>query len=308
MDEKRLLIICSAIFLVLLFLAYISADLAIGMNLIFIGVIILVLPYSFYRFIEFRKIRRYEESFPSFLRDVAESQRAGLSIIQAIRLTSRNDYGILSNEIKKMNAKLSWNIPLEKVLKDFINKMKRSRTIVRSVMIIEESNKSGGNVEDTMYSLANNIDMLRDVQDEKSMLMHQQLMMVYAIFLIFLGISIALIKFLIPMLQTQTPGTLNIMLEFSSNPCFLCIEGGEGCAGCEIFFAVSSSFGFGGREDPAAYYKALFFVMIIIQGFFSGLVAGQIGSDSIVAGIKHSLIMLLLGVFTFILFANIGMI
>jgi len=307
MDEKRLMVICAIIFLVLLFLAYLSGNFAVGMNLAFIGMIILIAPYSVYRFFEFRNLKRYEEGFPAFLRDIAESQRAGLSMIQAIRLASKSDYGPLSDEIRKMNAKLSWNIPVEKVLKDFSKKLKRSRIIVRSIMIMEEANKSGGNVEDTMDSLANNIAMIREVQDEKGMLMHQQVLMMYAIFFIFLGISIALIKFLIPMLQTQ-PLSIGVMQGFSSNPCFICIEGGEGCIGCEVFFAVSSSLGFGERENPTAYYKALFFVMIVIQGFFSGLIAGQVGSDSVVAGLRHSMIMLLIGVFTFIFVIKIGII
>jgi flagellar protein FlaJ len=308
MDEKKLLLICSAIFLILLFLAYLSGDFAIGTNLVFIGMIIMMVPYSIYRFLEFRRLKRCEEGFPAFLRDVAESQRAGLSIIDAIKLASKNDYGILSNEIKKMSAKLSWNIQLEKVLKDFSNRMKKSKVIIRSIMIMEESNKSGGNIEDTMDSLAGNIEMIRDVQDEKGMLMRQQVMMIYAIFFIFLGISIALVKLLIPMLQVQTPGTLNVMQGFSSNPCSVCTDGGGSCAICDVFFGVSSTFGFGGREDPSAYYKALFFTMVVIQGFFSGLVSGQIGSDSVVAGLRHSMIMLLIGIFAFILVTKIGVI
>ena len=42
---------------------------------------------------------------------------------------------------------------------------------------------------------------------------------------------------------------------------------------------------------PICYYNALFISMIIIQGIFTGLVAGQIGEGSAVAGLKHSVIM-----------------
>lgn len=308
MDERRLLIICSAIFLIMLFLAYLSKEFAVSTNLVFLGIIVLIVPYSVHRFLEFKRMKKYEEGFPAFLRDMAESQRAGLSIIEAIRLASKSEYGALSKEIKKMNSQLSWNIPLENVLKDFSKRMKKSKIIVRSIMIMEQANKSGGNIEDTMDSLANNIEMIRDVQDEKNMLMNQQVMMMYAIFFIFLGITVALIKFLMPMLQTQTPITLGITKGFSPNPCFECINGGEGCIGCEAFFTISSMFSFGGREDPSAYYRSLFFTMIVVQGFFSGLIAGQIGSDSVIAGTKHSAIMLLSGVFIFIIVVKVGII
>jgi flagellar protein FlaJ len=38
-----------------------------------------------------------------------------------------------------------------------------------------------------------------------------------------------------------------------------------------------------------------FFHMTIVQGFFGGLVAGKMGEGSISAGLKHSLIMMILG-------------
>ena len=41
--------------------------------------------------------------------------------------------------------------------------------------------------------------------------------------------------------------------------------------------------------------KRIFLHLTIVQGFFSGLVAGKMGEGSISAGLKHSLIMMLLG-------------
>jgi len=47
----------------------------------------------------------------------------------------------------------------------------------------------------------------------------------------------------------------------------------------------------GGR----CYYNGLFLLMTVIQGIFAGLVAGQIGEGSVIAGFKHSVIMTLSG-------------
>ena len=41
----------------------------------------------------------------------------------------------------------------------------------------------------------------------------------------------------------------------------------------------------------ANYYVAIFFYVVLIQGIFMGLIAGQLGENSITAGSKHSLIM-----------------
>jgi len=309
--NKLILLVSVLIFVALVFLSFfLSENKAISANLIFIGILILTLPYSVYRFFQFKRIRAYERELPNFLRDLAEAQRAGLTIIQAIKASAKSEYGVLTNEIRKMEKQLSWNIPLEKVIKNFGERMSDSRLITRSLMIIDQANKSGGNIEDTMESLAHNIESLKDVQEEKSTMLNQQVVMMYAIFFIFLGITIALIKFLIPLLQTQGLATGGLGIEsFNANPCAPCINSNDpACFGCHSFFAVSTSMDFGQPEEPSSYYKALFFLMILIQGFFSGLIAGQIGSDSISAGIKHSLIMLFAGFAIYIVTIKSGFI
>lgn len=311
MNERKILAIsgvalASFIALAILF----SWDTAISYNFIFFGIIAAAVPYSLFKFFKFKKIRAYEEEFPSFLRDVTESQRAGLSTVQAIKIAAKTDYGSLTPEIRKIDNQLSWNIPMEKVLANFGERMKDSRTIVRSIMIIGQANKSGGSIEDTMTSLANNIEMIKDVQNEKSTLLNQQVMMMYAIFFIFLGITIALIKFLIPIVQLPAiTGGVGGVSSYDPNPCATCIHSSNPeCVSCNALLATSSAFGFGQETDPSAYYKSLFFIMIVVQGFFSGIIAGQIGSDSVAAGIKHSLVMLVSGIFVFIFVVRIGII
>ena len=306
--EKKVLLVSAALFVLLFFLASFSNDVVLATNLLFLGVLVLTVPYSLVKFFEFKRIREYEKQLPNFLRDLAEAQRAGLTILQALQAVLRNDYGALSNEIRKINNQLSWNIPLEKVLRDFGKRMERSPLIVRSVLIIDQANKSGGNIEDTMDSLATNIEMIKDVQEEKSVLLNQQVVLMYAIFFIFLGITVALLKFLIPLLQTQIGGTQSAIIEgFGTNPCAVCIESEDAvCLGCKLFLGVSASFDFGKPQEPQSYYRSLFFTMILVQGFFSGLIAGQISSDSMLSGIKHSLIMSLGGFIIYIFVIKTG--
>ena len=315
--EKKILFASVTLFMILMIMAFIFSKItALFINMIFLAILVLIIPYSLYRFLEFRKIKIYESEFPNFLRDLSESQRAGLSIIQAINASAKSDYGPLSREIKKMSDQLSWNIPLEKVLVNFSKRMHESKIIVRSLLIIDQANKSGGNIEDTMDSLANSIESIKDVQEEKKILLNQQVVMMYAIFFIFLGITISLIKFLLPLLQSQmgVSGSSLGLFSFNTNPCYPCIPnqqayvGGSSCIGCSIFFSISTAFDFGKVEEAASYYKSLFFAMIIIQGFFSGLIAGQISSDSLIAGIKHSMVMVLSGFIIFLTVVKIGII
>jgi flagellar protein FlaJ len=309
MDTNRKVLVGSSIgFVILIIIAIIfQEDFVLSSNLILIAIILVTVPYGLYRFFDFRHIRQYEKEFPAFLRDIAESMRAGLSLIQSIHIAAKSDYGSLSREIKKIDNQLSWNVPLDKAMKNFSQRVEKSKIIVRSLMVMRQANKSGGKMEDAMDSLANNIEMLRDVQAEKSALLNQQVMMMYAIFFIFLGITIALVKFLTPLLQTQS--TFELIKSVSPNPCQPCIDSTDtACIGCNTFFTVSTTFGFGEKTEAGSYYRSLFFVMIVVQGIFSGLIAGQIASDSVVAGLKHSMVMLLVGVPVFIFAIRAGII
>ena len=297
--EKTVLIASSMAFVALIAIAVVfHEDFVLASNSILLGIIVITVPYSLYRFFDFRRVREYEKAFPTFLRDLAEAQRAGLSFIQSLHIAVKADYGSLSKEVKTLDTQLSWNVPLDKALKSFSDRANKSKIIVRSIMVIRQANKSGGKVEETMESLANNIELLRDVQAEKSALLNQQVMMMYAIFFIFLGITISLVKFLTPLLESQS--SFALVKSSSPNPCDPCIRSSDtACIGCNTFFAVSATFGFGQKTEPSAYYRSLFFTMIIVQGLFSGLIAGQIASDSVAAGMKHSMIMLMAGILIF---------
>ena len=307
---EKILIIGAAVFALMLAFAAFIQNLALSINMLFVGIIALTVPYSIYRFFEFKKIKAYEGEFSGFLRDLADSQRAGLSTYQAIQTAAKSDYGSLTKEIRKINNQLSWNIPLEAVLKNFRSRMKGSRVITRSLMIIDQANKSGGNVDDTMDSLANNIEMIKDVEKEKSAMLNQHVIMMYAIFFMFLAITLSLLKFLIPMMQMQSEmstTTAGLFEGFSSSPCANCIgSGGVECTPCSILSGMSSGFGLGNPDNAATYYRSLFLAMTLVQGFFSGMIVGQISSDSVAAGVKHSLVMVISGFALFILMVRSG--
>ena len=228
-------------------------------------------PYFIARYLKFTKLKAMEESFPEFLRALSESQKSGITFPQAIVNASKIDYGPLSGEIKKMSYQISWGIPLPKVLDKFSKRMKESEFLKRSIAIILEAYRSGGDVAEVMESVAESARMVKELEAERKSKFSQQLLIMYAIYIIFIVIIIALNKILLPM------------------------------------FSLSASQDTGGMAfsmgtiDPA-FYRTIFLHMILIQAVFAGLIAGQVGEGSIIAGIKHSGIMLVIGTIAFILF------
>jgi len=62
------------------------------------------------------------------------------------------------------------------------------------------------------------------------------------------------------------------------------------------------------KTSVSCYYISLFFFMSVIQAFFSGLVAGQISEGSLISGIKHSLILVMITLGSFYILTYLGLI
>lgn len=276
-------------------------------NFVIISLLVGFLPFIIVAYFNNEKIRAIEEQFPIFLRDIAESQKAGTSLPDAFRSAARTDYGKLSKEIKKISDQLSWGIPLQEVLNRFSARMKNSEIITRSARIMNEAYSSGGDIAETMESIATDVNTIKESQKERTSAMTQHISIMYIIYFVFIAIVISLSKTLFPMLEMNIGGGLagGGGTGGFNDPCASCAGGNIMCISCSTFTTLSLMFSFG--TGAIAYYRALFFSMIIVQGIFSGLIAGQIGSNSALAGVKHSVILTAAGFGIFMIALRLGM-
>jgi len=226
-----------------------------------VALAIAFVPYSIFSYMEKKAIIDMEKNLPSFLRDLAESRKTGMTLPQALYKSAQVDYGKLSIELKKMANQISWGVPFQEVLQRF-SKRSGSPFIQRSIAIIMEAQQSGGALIETLDSVARDARMLKDAEEERKSKLNQQAVIIYAIFFLFMAIVIALQKLMMPLIYSKG-------------------------------FALAT-------EDPltiVSYYKNLFFSMILIQGLFNGMIAGQISEGSPIMGLKHSALFVIIGVF-----------
>src|SRR5439155_888444 len=71
-----------------------------------------------------REIKQVERRLPDFLRDVAEAGRFGMTLAEAIVVSSGGRYGKLTPEIKKMAAQITWGVPATEALRLFATRVK----------------------------------------------------------------------------------------------------------------------------------------------------------------------------------------
>lgn len=276
-------------------------------NMIVLALLIGTVPFITISYLELQWIKAIEDQLPTLLLDLAETQKTGIQLPEALKLVSKTDYGRLTSEIKKINDQISWGIPVREVLDRFSFRLRKSDMVRRVVRIINESYSSGGDIARTMEATASDIATIKDAEKERKAMMFQHVIVMYAIYFIFIGIIVGLSKTLIPMLQMNVnTAVLGGILAFQ-DPCIACQTAPQlFCVSCSTFYTMCSMFALGG--GASCYYRALFLLMAIVQGIFTGLVAGQIGEGSVVAGFKHSLIMTATGFAALMILLQAGLV
>lgn len=288
--ENKLLIGCLVASIALIAGGVASGQPGVIGNTIILSIFIIAIPQFFFRYQTYSDLKDMEGKFPVFLRDLIESIRSGVPFHQAVVMNSKLDYGRLSAEVKKMANQISWGMPFDKVIDGFAERTKRSKRLNMSLKIIKESYFSGGDTVSTLESVADAINILDETEKEKSSILNEYVVLMYAIAFLFVGIVAAINKLMIPIFETS--GNVQSDVLGLSNPCASCY--GLTCKICDGYGFISGFLYYPNKIDPAnitVYYTALFFVMSVIVSISCGLVAGQISENSIFAGLKHSLIM-----------------
>jgi len=299
---KYIPVIIAAVLIVISIFFY--GNVALMGNLILLAAIIGVVPYAFFSYFEYKKIKTMEEQLPIFLLDLSEAQKIGMALPEALKQVSKTDYGKLTEEIRKINYQLSWGVPTQEAMSNFALRLKKSKLIGRVVRITNEAYSSGGDIARTMEATASDITSIKEAEKERRAVTYQHMLIMYAIYYIFIGIVIGLSQTLIPLMELDVQSGIAGSIMTFSDPCEVCANNPDlFCVNCSIFSVVCQMFGI----EKSCYYYALFLLMAIVQGIFSGLVAGQIGEGSVTAGLKHSSIMTIsgFGILLFLLKAGV---
>ncbi|MFA4825314.1 MAG: type II secretion system F family protein [Methanoregula sp.] len=232
------------------------------------AVLIAIVPLALLDLKEQWRVSSLENALPNFFRDLAGMNDSGMTLPNAVHLVAAAEYGTLTPHIRKLDNEMSWGIGFVEALYRF-GKNLGTPLADRSVDLIAKASKAGGDVSEVLRAAAKDTYEVVNLQQERS-----NNMLIYVVIVL---VSFAVFLFVIAILVTSFLSTM-------------------ATAGAT---AVSSGAkGFGGFIDIFV-YKRLFSHAAMLQGFFSGLVAGQMGEARFISGLKYSAIMLLVAWVTF---------
>jgi len=217
--------------------------------------------YGMYKYMVARRIHKMDSIFPDFVRDLAESRRAGMTFTKAILFASKGSYGLLTPEIRKISQQVSWGTNVSDALIDF-SKRVNTRSIRRTISLIIEASKSGGNVADVLDLAARDAREIKMLESERKANMASYVVVVYVGMFVFLAIIAILTSTFIPnMIGSGAQGLQGVM---------------------------------GGGTVKQEDVSMVFYLATLVQGLGSGLVAGVFEDGNLSSSVKHVFVMVLI--------------
>ena len=258
MELKKLHWIGLAIALAIIISSLFLINTKVFFLIIGLGVIIGISPFVISIITKTRINNEKEEMFLEFARNLVESVKTGTPISKSIINVKGKGYGALSKHVNKLANQISLGIPLSSALEIF-SKDVNNKSISRSLVLIGQAERAGGDIGGILESVAEAVNISDKLKKERKAAISTLVVQGYIIFFIFMLII--------------------LVMQFQILP----IVSGIGSLKGDVA-GISA----GGGEISSQELSNSFLYLILIQGFFSGLVIGKLAEGNIKAGIKHS--------------------
>ncbi len=236
-------------------------------DLAFLSILLLIGPFGFYNHTKAKKKEEIQKRLPDFLNSVGNSLSSGMTVFDAIKVSSKGNYGSLTPEIKKMNAEISWHIQIKKVFTNFATRMKNP-LIKRAIITINKGITMGGNTPKIFKAVSKELNQVNDVREQRNANMSMYTVVIIMCFFVFLFIMFILNTTLFAYffdIQQQQTGSIK---------------------------------GFVNVVDPQHLAYALY-SFVFVQGIGSGILGGYMMDGNLSSGVRYSFLLGVVSIFVF---------
>ena len=200
-----------------------------------------------------------EEFLPSFIRDITESQKSGLSPEKSIvQATKREGYGSFSKFLELMRSQIEWGIPVRKTF-DNIRKEIRSWFVTVNFAMMVETIEVGGNSVQSLEILSEYSEKERELQVNR-----RELLKPYIFLALMWSALIAVTTTIVSITTNLTSSMMTTINNTNLGNVAVTSQGSQ---------------------------LTMFSVGIIVQCWISGFFIGKISEGNFGAGFKHATIL-----------------
>jgi archaeal flagellar protein FlaJ len=212
-----------------------------------------------------KNMKGLDSELPSYLRDVAESRKAGLSPEKCIVYASQRIRDpAFQFVVKSFANQLEWGVPLRKIYENLAASIKSWSALVHFRILIEAI-ESGGGYTTSLEILAQSSESSYNTEREKASMLKPYF------FIAFMVTALSSITTLM-VAQTFTDINDNILVDGASNPVSQPVQADKELLSSTQMFAIG----------------------IAAQSWMTGFLMGKISSGSFATGFKYSIMLLLI--------------
>lgn len=233
-------------------------------EILLVAILIVLAPSAILEHVNQKWMNGIEDQMPVLVRGISESQETGITFIKAIEKVVEDKMirPPLSDEVKKLTVQMSWGLSFEDALKGFRNRI-NSSIVNRFCTLVLEASRSGGQIRKVFTATSGFMEDMRQMDRETTSQMKPYTIVVYAAFFVFAFTSVVLVRsFFAPL---------------------------EGLP------QILSPLSVGGVSD----LKDFFYRTMLMSALVGGLMAGKIGERRVAGGLKHSIVLMVVGYFIF---------
>jgi len=230
-------------------------------------------PYLFYKYVESKIYENISNNYTYFLSYLSESLASGMTLLDALSYLSSVDLGYLSILVKKLYNWIAWGMPFEKAFTLFNMYFEELQNIKMINYVILETYKGGGDISKVLKRLYNDLESVKELDGLKRAYVSQQIMVLYAIFIIFIGLSISILDTIKPLVTSQI-----------------------------LASTVHTTFNFFSSSINYSWLKFITALSIILVGISASIIMGIAESGKIRSSVKHLAINNLIGLLSIVIF------
>ncbi|MEF8847625.1 MAG: type II secretion system F family protein [Candidatus Thermoplasmatota archaeon] len=233
------------------------------------GLLSCIGPVGFYNYLKAKKKKEIRDQLPDFLREISNATSSGMTVFDAIRSAAKEDFGLLTPELKQMASQLSWGISVDEALSNFAERIDTD-TVRRMVLTINKALTIGGNTSAVFEAAAKEIDQINLVEQQRKSEMSMYSAVIFISFFVFLAVILIINNTIFQAifdLQDQMAG--------------------QSIGNMRI-----------ANIDPNM-IKYTFFSFVIVQSLGGGILGGFMMDGEISSGVRYGFILVLISFFIF---------
>ncbi|WP_340099797.1 type II secretion system F family protein [Salinibaculum salinum] len=217
-----------------------------------------------------RRLDTILRRFPDVLSSIAGASRMGVRPPDAIAATAERSEGPLSVELEQVHNEMEWFDDMRGALVRLARRA-QTRVVTRTIRLVVDADEASGNLSETLSVAAEDARNQRQFLQRRSQELSSYVAAAFISFLVYLGIILLINEFYfeqaLALGQQSTASTPDLPISLQS------ID----ADGFQLAFVHSS----------------------LVQSLFIGLVAGKMADGRVLAGLKYSLVMILLTIAAF---------